>query len=561
MASMLDWGSVEAAIKQQAASHELSSREQAFAMLSLVTILRIDGDEARGCVTDGPADRGVDAVYLDERAGRRIVHLFQFKCHESYKSSKKNFPSTEIDKIQTFLTGCFTQVDGFLNSCNNLLKQKVKDIWNFVQNGGPCDIQIHLCSNGDSLTLDNLVRFKSAVKSLKVVSIIEHNLDSFSNALSSRSNIDRKIEIRAVDEQIFERTDGSVRALIATIRADDFINAFRDPANLSQLDLSLFEENVRIYLGEQNEINRKIYDTATSDEAGLFWYYNNGITIVCDSFEYQPGFRGGPLLLSNPQIVNGGQSSHALFLASRSNLSQVNKVRLLVRIFETKDRSLYAKVAEATNSQTPIRSRDLRSNEPVLIKLENSLRSIGYYLDRKRDQHSNVSTSKRIDALKLGQMWLAYVMGQPDKSKTASDKIFGEYFSIIFDPNEITAERAAAVWQLYEILELERRGGIDLARSATEASRESPQEFDTPWEVEGIFHWAFAVKRMAEMEGIDIFSTDEIKKFIPKARAAIGDLVNRNNRISFYRFFRSAATKRLIFDSSDSQLMLEFINY
>lgn len=114
-----------------------------------------------------------------------------------------------------------------------------------------------------------------------------------------------------------------------------------------------------------------------------------------------------PIALKAPQIVNGSQTSHALFEASKVDFDTLKKVRLLVKIIETKDKTLYAKIAEATNSQTPIRSRDLRSNDPVLIRLESALLSSGWHLDRKRDQHFEVSEEKRIDALKLGQIWLA----------------------------------------------------------------------------------------------------------------------------------------------------------
>lgn len=208
----------------------------------------------------------------------------------------------------------------------------------------------------------------------------EHGLDEISDRISARFQSDREISIRMLEEQIFEKTDGNVRAVIGTARADEFISAFKDPRDSLQLDPSLFEENVRVYLGEQNEINKRIYDTAISNESGLFWYYNNGITIVCDSFSYQPGFRNPTIILKSPQVVNGGQTSHALFEASKVDFDALQRVRLLVKIIETKDKSLYAKVAEATNSQAPIRSRDLRSNDPVLIRLASSLEAHGWLM-------------------------------------------------------------------------------------------------------------------------------------------------------------------------------------
>ncbi len=544
MATLLDWGNVEAATAKIEKNLCLSSKQEAFILLCLTSILKIDFDEARGCVTDGGDDRGIDAVYLDERFGRRVVHIFQTKFHSKFSSSNRNFPSGEIDKILGFLGDCLAQVDGFIDTCNPLLQQKVIDVWDFIKSGS-CEVEIHLCSNGEKLVGEQRARFESSLVRFKFIHIRECDLDALSNSISQRSAVDREIELRIVEEQLFERTDGNVRAVIGTVRADEFIEALTDPLDNMQMDANLFEENVRVYLGEQNDINRRIYDTAISDEAGLFWYFNNGITIVCERFSYQPGFKNAPLRLSNPQVVNGGQTSHALFQASKASLDALQRVRLLVRIIETQEKSLYAKVAEATNSQTPIRSRDLRSNDPLLVRLEASLASLGWFLDRKRDQHSDQPEEKRIDALKLGQIWLAYVRGEPDKAKTASDRIFGEYFPLVFDPSEMDAERAISVWRLYNEIEIQRRKKIQESRNSYR--RPSDMAHESFWIVEGVYHLAFAIKKYAENANIDIFDFEKIKPLIPEAMTRIANFVKERPGISLYRLFRTAATKRYLF--------------
>lgn len=556
MATLLDWGNVDAAASQIEKNLNLPSKRDAFTLLCLSSILRIDFDEARGCITDGAEDRGIDAVYLDERFGRRVVHLFQMKCHSKFSSSSKNFPSTEIDKILAFLSDCFGQVDGFIDTCNPLLKQKVLSIWEFVDTEF-AEVEIHLCSNGELLTADHKTRFESSIKKFKFIHLNETNLDMLSNMVARRTSLSHEIKIHIVEEQVFERTDGNVRAVIGTVRADDFIEALTDQSKPTQLDPDLFEENVRVYLGEQNDINKRIFDTAVSDEAGLFWYFNNGITIVCERFSYQPSYRNAPLKLLNPQVVNGGQTSHALFQASKASLDSLRRVRLLVRIIETQDKSLYAKVAEATNSQTPIRSRDLRSNDPVLIRLEASLYSQGWHLDRKRDQNANLPEDRRIDALKLGQMWLAYVRGEPDKAKTASDRIFGEYFPLVFDPNEMDASRVISVWKLY--IELEKRRRVKIGESRRMTRMPSNPLVESFWIVEGVYHLAFAVRKLSENRNIDIFDFNHVKTLISDAERRLTEFVTDRPGVSMYRLFRTAATKQSLFASSldDRQFRLD----
>lgn len=547
MATLLDWGNVDAAAAQIEKNLNLETRREAFTLLCLASILRIDFDEARGSVTDGAEDRGVDAVYLDERFGRRVIHLFQFKCHSRFGSSGRNFPSTEIDKLLAFISDCFGQVDGFIGTCNPLLQQKVLDIWDFVESGA-CQVEVHLCSNGERLVAEQKARFEASLAKFKFFQLHETDLDTLSDTVSRRRATEREILLRIVEEQVYERTDGNVRAVIGTVRGDEFIEALTDPLKPSQLDPDLFEENVRVYLGEQNDINRRIFDTAVSADAGMFWYFNNGITIVCERFSYQPGFKNAPLKLMNPQVVNGGQTSHALFQASKASFDSLQRVRLLVRIIETQDKSLYAKVAEATNSQTPIRSRDLRSNDPVLVRLEASLQSHDWHLDRKRDQHSTVDESKRIDALKLGQIWLAYVRAEPDKAKTASDRIFGEYFPLVFDPSEMDANRVIAVWRLYVEIERHRRSKLKEARRVSRSP--SGEDTEAAWIVEGLYHLAFAVRKLADQANIDIFDFDSVSPIIPEAERRLAEFVKGRPNISTYRLFRNAATKQNLFKST-----------
>lgn len=556
MATLLDWGNVEAANGRLVASLALRDKREAFSLLCLSEILRLDFDEARGALTDGSDDRGIDAVYLEERSGQKIIHLFQFKYHSNFSKEGRNFPSTEIDKIISFVGDCFSQTNGFLQTCNPLLQQRVLDIWGFIS-AGSARVKIHLCSNGAKLLSNHLTRLDEALEKYKFFTVVEHDLDSTSDALAHRTNSDRKLELKLVEEQIFERTDGNVRAVIGTVRADEFLRSFVDPSDPLRLDPSLFEENVRVFLGEENYVNKRIYDTALSNESELFWYYNNGITIVCESFAYQPGFRNSTMELQNPQIVNGGQTSHALFAASQVDLGAIQNVRILLRVIETKDSSLYARVAEATNSQTPIRSRDLRSNDPILLKLEASLQSHGWYFDRKRDQYADKPEAQRIDALKLGQFWLAFVRSEPDKAKTASDKIFGEYFPLVFDPDEMDAERIIEIWKLYSYIEDKRRLALDQSR--TVVSSRAASLVETIWVIEGLYHLAYMVRRLAERRGISHFDSVKLIPLVEEADAKISAYVKKRPGVSFYRLFRTARTKESLFQEvfQHEQMRLE----
>ena len=91
---------------------------------------------------------------------------------------------------------------------------------------------------------------------------------------------------------------------------------------------------------------------------------------------------------------------------------------MFVRVIETSDALLIEEVSIATNSQSRIGSRDLRANSAIAKKLASGLERLGYYYVRKRGEKSAYSPDKTIDALKGGQLILAYVRGQPEKAKT-----------------------------------------------------------------------------------------------------------------------------------------------
>jgi hypothetical protein len=125
------------------------------------------------------------------------------------------------------------------------------------------------------------------------------------------------------------------------------------------------------------------------NEPEYFWYYNNGITIVCDQAE-SIGSRGRDILrVTNPQVINGQQTTRVIHQYARSgrNASVIIRVVRVPReergngdYFET----LVSQIVAATNWQNAIRPSDLMSNDRRQIDLERKLRKLGYEYIRKR---------------------------------------------------------------------------------------------------------------------------------------------------------------------------------
>lgn len=547
-ATLLDWSQVKSAVGEFHKSLDLKNDAIAFSYFALSKILKIDDAEVAAALTDGGDDRGIDAIYINSRQEARKIHLFQFKHVGDFKKSENNFSSNEVDKISTFLDDCFRQDLSMEASCNPLLWLKVQAIWSALEES-VYSIHIHLCSNASKLKPQHADRFRDGLKPYRYAQFSEHDLIWFSNALSQASREDRKLALPLVENQLFGRTDGFAQGLIATVRATDLVDLIRDGEYPNEVDSTLFEENIRLYLGEENEVNRKILNTALSRNNLEFWYLNNGVTIVCEGLEYQPKSAAPKAHMVNPQIVNGGQTSHALFEAGRTDPAKIADVRILVRIIETADPSLTNRVAEATNSQTPIRSRDIRSNDKIQIQIENTLRPHGFYYERKNDQHIDKATSKRIDAVKLGQVILAYVLKEPDRAKTASNKIFGEYYDWVFNENILSAENVIAIWKIYRFIEDDRQKTLKVMASGLR------RRYEEAWIIEGIFHILYMLSLKTEASGEIIFNPSEVLKQYDSVKADIEQFIDNHKGTAAYRIFRSAYTKGLLAKVSLGQQM------
>lgn len=137
---------------------------------------------------------------------------------------------------------------------------------------------------------------------------------------------------------------------------------------------ALYEQNVRKSLG-LTRINSGIKETLL-EEPENFWYFNNGITVLCDRIEarYLGRRRGGEpveLTLAGVSVVNGAQTVTAIHEAFEANPDTVEEAEVTVRIFSLGDaRGEYAtRITETTNTQNDVSQRDFIALDPVQAEI------------------------------------------------------------------------------------------------------------------------------------------------------------------------------------------------
>jgi len=188
------------------------------------------------------------------------------------------------------------------------------------------------------------------------------------------------------------RTDGVIRRYDPDKEIESWVFSMSagDVGEMyAKTGIRLFARNVRGYLGESTKINKAMEDTIRT-RPGYFWYFNNGVTIVCDRAERT--MQGGQdfLHVDRPQVINGQQTTRTLQKAHSGHASVLVRVISVSRdpADDREYENLVSQIVRATNWQNAISPSDLVSNDQMQVFLERELRKQGYQYLRKRQTKS-----------------------------------------------------------------------------------------------------------------------------------------------------------------------------
>lgn len=540
MGNLLAWNTLNNRVKSYVdPQNDIETPQHAFAILMVATILGISDEDAADSFTDGGKDRGVDAAYID--ATDNGIHIFQFKYVNTFEASKKNFPSGEIDKLVSYFKDLLDVDKKMKMTCNPILWGKTQEIWIALNRPDP-KIYIHFCGNLEVMEPSEKKRATEAFETDEHFTVHHHSLTNIVKLFIEHAKPKINRDISVVDKDYFDRTDGNIRGMICSVEAKEIVSMVTNPTDTRKVIGEIFNDNVRIYLSNSNKINKKIIESAVSEENALFWYLNNGITMTCDSFSYVKGKRSPRVELKNVQIVNGGQTTHALFEAFHQDADALDNVLVMVRIIETKSREVSLAIAESTNSQTPIKGRDLRSNDDVQKKLELAYKDLGYFYERKAKQWQSQERTKRIDAQEAGQARLAYTLGLPEVAKKDRGRVFADLYDTVFS-EDVSAEELLCAYRLMNHID-------KLKKAVQKAIREEKNIGSKLFLIDGALHVLYALYLLCVKNDINPTDYERAVKQVNPAIKLVQGIVTKHQKkddsFSFNRFFKDAKTKDLI---------------
>jgi hypothetical protein len=547
--SAVEWDIIDARVKSSMERHAAKDQSIGFLCLVLEQYFPDRASDFPEMIVDGGNDLGVDAIEVLERDERAEVFIFQSKHRTSLKSSDRTINDSEVLKIASFLHAVFDKEQRLLETGNLQLTEAVSRIWRLHERGVVCRYQVVFCTNGQGLSASAETILDSSLSSLYSV---HYEIYGPAELMRDIGAAGREAEVgylQIIGKEAFERSDGDIRGVIASVDAGSFVDLIGTSDGKS-IKRHLFDENLRIFLGANGGYNGNIIETATSHDSHLFWYLNNGITITCRQYAFNKGHSNPKIRIEDFQIVNGAQTSHSLLEAYKRAPEAFENVVLMVRIYATDRGDITERVAVATNSQARIQSRDLRANHPALKKLELGFYDHGYFFERKRNMHADRDPKKRIDALKLGQILLSFQLMEPDRAKADSDTIFGERFHQIFNENYRVDELCRLV-ELYRLIEEMRDAHVAKQRDTIEPTGESQYLVYGHWFV------LYAAKLILTQRANPVPTGPEAKKLVLEAIALVARACTSVKATAHYQLFRSAKTKaRLISELEGRQMSL-----
>lgn len=423
----------------------------AFVFLCVKTMLDLDSEEAFDCLTDGGGDFGVDALHItEEMDGEFGVTLFQGKYKKNLEGNS-NFEQNGIAAMINAIRHIFDP-SADLGAINDRLRVKVEQARSLIRDGLIPRVRAIACNNGLKWNADAEQSIDRAGFGDQVT--WEHvNHDTLIGILQSIKPVDETL--RLTGKAMVEDMNFS-RVCVGRMPVSEVAALMRNHGE------KLLERNIRRYLGlHGNRVNEGIRTTLHSTTPENFYFFNNGLTLVCDKFTYNALQQGDfQVKVKNLQIVNGGQSCMTILKTAeeleKAGQSLPVQASVLVRLYElTSDNDdVVLQITHATNSQNPVDLKDLRANDAKQQQLEQSIQDLGYTYRRKRmdtpARPTDITTGAAAEAV------LAVWRQAPHQAKFLTREHFGKLYDTIFTASLNGAQVVIAVL-LYRIAENHRK--------------------------------------------------------------------------------------------------------
>jgi hypothetical protein len=367
--------------------------DAAFVFWFLKAFLTNSEESAREALTGFTADKNIDALYIDDKA--KQVHIIQGKYRIKRKSTSEKPNDVMRFAALAEIAHASREIRAeFINNMEPHAAERLRDGVERITRRG-YDLRLFYVTTGKvgSNLKDEASHRVRQNPGKPVLSIIDFRsvaqiYNDYSEGVAPavptlylRIGTTGPVSADGVHRRY--DSDTKIESFVFSMVASDVGELYRKAGD------RLFARNIRGYLGSSKKINEAMARTI-KNESSNFWYYNNGVTIVCDEAVQERQSGQDVLRVERAQVINGQQTTRTLEKASSRRASVLVKVIKIPRTAGDQHRydDIVSSVVRATNWQNYITPSDLISNDHIQVHIERELRKRGYQYLRKRQTKS-----------------------------------------------------------------------------------------------------------------------------------------------------------------------------
>jgi hypothetical protein len=412
-----------------------SNDGQRFLAWYLRNVLLRTSIQAHDDITDGPDDKQIDAIVIDDE--KRQVIILQGKFITSGKVDHE--PLNEI--LAAWMQ--IKNIPALQEGGNVNLKSKLEAVSTAIHDDD-YEVIFELLTTGEltKSAKDDLASFQ------ETISEFEHPACSLtlvdSAIIKSRWDEALSIALPRLDHQIILQPGkflslkvANFKTVLAAVRLSDVLTF------PGVKDQTLFRKNVRQSLGITNRINKGLKQTLSSDTSHFFFLYHNGITAICDKLEFDE--QSHELRLQGLSVVNGCQSINTIFACSQK-IRDAEDSYVLFRFYEIPQVDIADRISIFTNSQSAVKPRDLRSNDKRIVALKVAFENAypdGFMITKRgQERPADRDANKTIDISELIKALMAWHCQRPNNANNENrlfDKHFDQLIKNDYAPTDILA--------------------------------------------------------------------------------------------------------------------------
>ena len=399
---------------------------KAFVCLSAASYLSLELEEVFDIITEGSNDAGVDAIFIGEIIDYNFsVTIFQGKYGFDLNRDN-NFPANSIQRVIGSIAAIFDPCKPI--EMNEDLIPKVNDIRSLIADGFIPNIKCVFTNNGLKWNKEGDNHIENSRFPENQVKFEHFNHKDIVNTIQSKVVINETLHLsgKSVQEGFNFK-----RVLVGKINVVEVAKLFDTHGD------SLLNRNIRNYLGlNSNRVNSEIKNTLIEDKRDNFYFYNNGITMICSKFAHNElQETNWKVRVENLQIINGGQTCKTIQRTIKENPNtDYSNAYVLVRLYELSGEGTDALITDitiATNSQNPVDLRDLRANDNLQKQLELAVAELGYTYKRKKDNTVSSRDTTILSSIAAESIYSVWKK-RPYLAKFKKNELFGMFYHQIF---------------------------------------------------------------------------------------------------------------------------------